>query len=57
MFNGTFFGSIGVALGAFLLILFLDWAINPAGDWGPLFVVVPVMAIGMFLLIRWVNRR
>lgn len=57
MFNGTFWSGIGVAIAAFLLILFLDWIIDPKGDWGPLFIAIPIMAGGLYWLIRSVDGR
>lgn len=57
MFNGTLWKGIGVVVAAFLLILFLDWIINPKGDWGPIFIVVPVMAGGLYWLIRAVDKK
>lgn len=57
MFNGTLWAGIGVAAAAFLLIIILNWLIKPPGDWGPIFIAVPIMAGGLYWLIRAVDKK
>lgn len=57
MFNGTFWGGIGVTAAAFLLIIGIRAVVGDQGEWAPLLYAVPVMAAMMFFVIRAVNKK